>query len=307
MARSSGDGLTEWNATEPAADSVIEIAAVGKSFQTAAGADRKQPGSLPVLSDVSINVREGELFCLLGPSGCGKSTLLRIIAGLEKPTEGSVHVCGEGVKEPHNVLGMVFQEPTLLPWRTLEGNVSFGLEERKVPKADRRRKVREYLELVGLRGFERHYPQQLSGGMRQRAALAAALANQPRVLLLDEPFGALDALTRLVMQQELMRILEKTRLTVVLVTHSIDEAVYLADRIAIMSPRPGRVQATIEVDLPRPRDRAHPAFARLAKDIFDRIVDRGEAETAELVAQHRWLPAVAPESQRQILQGDSLA
>ncbi|MCL5291338.1 MAG: ABC transporter ATP-binding protein [Actinobacteria bacterium] len=252
---------------------VIRIDSVDKVFTT--NGSKKKRSSLQVLADFSISVKEGELFCLLGPSGCGKSTILRIIAGLESPTTGDVWVYGRSVSDVHDMLGMVFQEPTLLPWRTIEGNVYFGLEERRVPKAERKEKVSEYLELVGLEGFEHHYPQQLSGGMRQRAALAATLANKPKVLLLDEPFGALDALTRLVMQQELLRILERAQLTVVLVTHSIDEAVFLADRIAIVSPRPGKVESTIVVDIPRPRDRTDPRFAKLSQEIFELVV--GEA------------------------------
>jgi ABC-type nitrate/sulfonate/bicarbonate transport system ATPase subunit len=263
-------------------ENIIHINSVEKTFEVVSPKGGKNRSlSLKVLDDVSITVEEGELFCLLGPSGCGKSTLLRIIAGLERPTSGDVRVDGRSVTDARDVLGMVFQEPTLLPWRTIEGNVSFGLEEHKVPKGQRKDKVREYLEMVGLRGFEHHYPQQLSGGMRQRAALAAALANKPKVLLLDEPFGALDALTRLIMQQELLRILEKARLTVVLVTHSIDEAVYLADRIAIVSPRPGRIEATITVDIPRPRDRANPRFAMLSKSIFEHIMGQGGVNGSE--------------------------
>jgi ABC-type nitrate/sulfonate/bicarbonate transport system ATPase subunit len=259
---------------------------VEKSFRTVLlNCGKKQESLLQVLTDISITVEEGELFCLLGPSGCGKSTLLRIIAGLETPTKGHVQVYGRSVADAHDLLGMVFQEPTLLPWRTIEGNVSFGLEERGVPKEERKGKAREYLELVGLNGFEHHYPQQLSGGMKQRAALAAALANKPKVLLLDEPFGALDALTRLIMQQELLRILQKARLTVVLVTHSIDEAVFLADRIAIVSPRPGRIESTITVDIPRPRDRANPRFARLSKEIFEHIVGQGDTNGSGIEEQ----------------------
>lgn len=189
---------------------VIQIDSVEKSFDTLLSAGgRKRRSLLQVLTDISVTVEEGELFCLLGPSGCGKSTLLRVIAGLKAPTKGSVQVYGRSVADAHDMLGMVFQEPTLLPWRTIEGNVSFGLEERGMAKEERKKKAREYLELVGLHGFEHHYPQQLSGGMKQRAALAAALANKPKVLLLDEPFGALDALTRLIMQQELLRISTK--------------------------------------------------------------------------------------------------
>ena len=254
----------------------IQIDSIEKSFDGVSNnGRRKKAGSLRVLSDISVTVEEGELFCLLGPSGCGKSTLLRIIAGLDEPTKGDVQVYGKRAAYAHDILGMVFQEPTLLPWRTIEGNVCFGLEERKVPKEERKDKAREYIELVGLHGFEHHYPQQLSGGMKQRAALAAALANKPKVLLLDEPFGALDALTRLIMQQELLRILDRARLTAVLVTHSIDEAVFLADRIALVSPRPGRIESTITVDIPRPRDRANPRFAALSKEIFEHMVGQG--------------------------------
>lgn len=305
MARTSSSQLIAVHAGAGTANSVIEIEAVDKSFGALSNGNGE---AMPVLDKISISVAEGELFCLLGPSGCGKSTLLRIIAGLETPTRGSVQVYGRGAIEARDLLGMVFQEPTLLPWRTVEGNVCFALEERKLPKAVRLEQSREYLELVGLTGFEHHYPQQLSGGMRQRAALAAALAKKPKLLLLDEPFGALDALTRLVMQQELGRILERTSLTVLLVTHSIDEAVYLADRVAIMSPRPGIVESTVTIDMPRPRERTDPAFVKYTNDIYKQIVGRSDAGADRFQRQSSWVMAGSPEKRRQpILQGDTIA
>ncbi|MDM7935175.1 MAG: ABC transporter ATP-binding protein [Methanothrix sp.] len=210
---------------------------------------------MEVLRDINLSISENEFVCFVGPSGCGKTTLLRIIAGLEDPTTGTVTLSGEPIMGPGPERGMVFQEYSLFPWRTVLDNVAFGLELKGVPSEERRGRAREYLRMVGLERFEARYPHELSGGMKQRVAIARALVNDPRALLMDEPFGALDAQTRNVMQSELLRIWEERRKTVVFVTHSVDEAIYLADRIVIMSARPGRIKDVIEVDLPRPRKR----------------------------------------------------
>ena len=214
---------------------------------------RQSNGWLPVLDTISFGVAEGEFLCLVGPSGCGKTTLLRLIAGLEQPTAGQVRLAGESVDRPRRTVGIVFQEPTLMGWRTVEANVTLPLEVAGVPQAKARQQAQALVDLVGLSGFEDAYPAQLSGGMAQRVALARALVHDPQLLLLDEPFGALDALTRERMGRELLHIWQVHRKTVVMVTHSVSEAVLLADRILVLGPRPAAIVAEIPVDLPRPR------------------------------------------------------
>ena len=216
------------------------------------------PDGSPViaLENVCLTVEQEEFVVLVGPSGCGKSTLLNMVGGLLAPTTGRIVV--EGLAEDRDPsVGMVFQEVGLFPWRTVESNIGFGLEESGLPEAERRERVQRHIDLVGLSGFETSYPHQLSGGMRQRAGIARTLAIQPDLLLMDEPFSALDAQTRTLMQEELLRIWETHRLSTLYVTHNIQEAVYLADRIAILSRRPGRVNSVLTIDLPRRgRDRA---------------------------------------------------
>lgn len=225
------------------------------------------------LNDVSLDVREGEFLCVVGPSGCGKTTLLRVIAGLEKPTAGTVDVRREDTKRP--LTAMVFQENSLLPWRSVRQNISFGLDMRSVPAPERTRIVDSYLKKTGLERFADAYPHQLSGGMKQRVALARALANGAEVLLMDEPFAAADEQTKSVLQQELLRIWDGERKTVVYVTHSIEEAISLSDRIVVMTARPGRIKTTVQVGFPRPRDihalRADPAFGNLTYQIWNLI------------------------------------
>ena len=210
-------------------------------------------GDLSALDDVSFDVERGEFVCLLGPSGCGKSTLLRIVAGLLKPTHGEVRLEGHLQREPQKRVGLVFQQPTLLPWRTVRENVALPLEMEGLSQIEIQEHTEELLALVRLSGFEREYPIHLSGGMAQRTAIARALAQSPEVLLLDEPFGALDALTRERMAAELLRIWQRARRTVLMVTHSVEEAALLADRIVVLSSRPGHVVDIVPVDLPRPR------------------------------------------------------
>jgi NitT/TauT family transport system ATP-binding protein len=219
------------------------------------------PGhSVPALAATSLDVRQGEMLVLLGPSGCGKTTLLRMVGGLIRPSEGWIEVAGLPLwttsgrnQEAVRKLGIVFQEPNLFPWLTVEDNVALPLEIQGANRNARTARARELLNLVGLAGFEHRRPRELSGGMRQRAAIARALAGDPQFLLLDEPFGALDAMTREQMNIELQRIWMETRQTVVLVTHSIHEAVFLADRIVLLSPRPGRIDRVIDINAPRPR------------------------------------------------------
>ena len=214
---------------------------------------RTQQGKLWALAGVSFRVAPGEFLCIVGPSGCGKTTLLRILGGLAKPTGGSVYLEGEPLTAPRRRIGFVFQKAALLPWRTVLENVTLPLEIQGVEAAEARRRAEELLELVRLAGFEGAYPHELSGGMEQRVAIARALIHDPAILLLDEPFGALDALTRERMNLELLRIWRAKRKTVVMVTHSIQEAIFLADRVLVMSPRPGRIEASFPVPLPRPR------------------------------------------------------
>ncbi len=208
------------------------------------------------LENVSFSVQQGELICLVGPSGCGKSTLLRIVAGLLPPSTGSIELRGQPHRTPGREIGLVFQQPTLLPWRSVEANIALPLEVAGVSQDVLRQRVGSLLALVGLADFAHEYPANLSGGMAQRAAIARALAQDPELLLLDEPFGALDALTREAMATELLRIWEATKKTVLMVTHSVEEAALLADRVIVMSPRPGRVTNDIEVPLQRPRSAA---------------------------------------------------
>ncbi len=222
-----------------------------------------------VLEDVSLQVGEGEFLCLLGPSGCGKTTLLNCMAGFLQPTRWAVRVDGEVVRGPDARRIYVFQERGVFPWLTVEGNIGFGLQ--RLPRAEREERVRHYVKMVGLEGFERAYPAELSGGMKQRVEVARALAVNPDVLFLDEPFGALDSITRLTMRRELLRIWQAERKTVVFVTHDIDEAVQLADRIAIMSARPGTIQKVVMVGMEHPREMSSARYLELREEIFGEI------------------------------------
>jgi NitT/TauT family transport system ATP-binding protein len=206
------------------------------------------------LQDVSFAVRRGEFISVVGPSGCGKTTLLKILAGLSPKTEGTVRISGTDVSRPLPEVGMVFQAPTLLPWRTIFENVMVPAEIQKLDKVKHRARAQQLLDMVGLSGFEKKYPNELSGGMQQRAGICRALVHDPAVLLMDEPFGALDAMTREYMNVELLRIWRESGQTIVLVTHSIPEAVFLSDRVIVMSPRPGRIAEIIDIDLDRPRE-----------------------------------------------------
>lgn len=222
------------------------------------------------LDSVSLSVAPGEMISFVGPSGCGKSTLLRVIAGLDMPTSGEVTMGGEVISGPSAQRGLVFQDPNLFPWLSVRQNVQSGLVARGVLR-EKQHEVDEFIRLVGLDGFANTFPHHLSGGMAQRAALARALINHPKILLLDEPLGALDAFTRMRMQDEVLRIWQSRRTTMLLVTHDIDEAIYMSDRIVIMTPRPGRIEDTIRVEIPRPRDRSSPEFLELRGEILKRL------------------------------------
>ncbi len=231
-------------------------------------------GRLEVLRDVSFRVEEGEFVAVVGPSGCGKTTLLRLIAGLAHPTAGRVLLAGRPISRPSRQVGLVFQKPALLPWRTALENVVLPLEVDGHSREEALRKARALLHWVGLAGFEDAYPAHLSGGMAQRVALARALVHDPSILLLDEPFGSLDALTRETLAGELARLWEERRLTVVMVTHSVSEAVFLADRVLVLSPRPATVVADLPISLPRPRSTGLPedaAFNTVVREVRERL------------------------------------
>ncbi|WP_028224315.1 ABC transporter ATP-binding protein [Paraburkholderia ferrariae] len=239
----------------------IDILHVSKRYGT--GDD-----ALVVLDDVTLRVRPGEFVSVLGASGCGKSTLLRLIAGLDAGYSGAIMAGGERVRDTSLDRGIVFQDHRLFPWLTAAQNIFAALRNAPLSQRQKQEAVAEHIALVGLEGFENAYPHQLSGGMAQRVAIARGLVNRPRVLLLDEPFGALDALTRGRLQNELQRIWERERITMILVTHDVDEAVYLGERVVTMAPRPGRIRRIVEVALPRPRERSDPRFVALRDAIL---------------------------------------
>jgi ABC-type nitrate/sulfonate/bicarbonate transport system ATPase subunit len=239
----------------------IQVNGVSKSFPQTDGPD------IVVLDNITLTFRPGEFISMIGPSGCGKSTLLRLIAGLAEADAGTLELDGNLIQAPGYERGLVFQDPTLFPWKTIYENIAFGLRARGVYRKEKH-KIPDYFKLVGLEGFEKSYPHHLSGGMAQRAALARALVNEPKVLLLDEPLGALDAFTRMNMQDEILKIWEERRMTTVMVTHDVDEAIYMADRIVVMSARPAKIEQVIETDIGRPRQRDDVDFLSLRARIL---------------------------------------
>ena len=270
----------------PAEGSSLRVAEVSKHFPTPDDPTRRTHA----LDHVSLSIAAGELVSVIGPSGCGKSTLLRLIAGLDSPDSGELWVGTERIIAPSAERGLVFQDPNLFPWLTVRGNIETGLVARGLLHG-KRDEVDEFMRLVGLETFAKAYPHHLSGGMAQRVALARSLINHPKILLLDEPLGALDAFTRMRMQDEVLRLWQARRTTMLLVTHDIDEAIYMSDRIVILSPRPGRIERTIEIELDRPRQRNSSEFLRLRSEILELLHFAGQAthqplEASETTSQH---------------------
>jgi len=250
-----------------AGGSAISIDGVSKQYDS-------EQGTVQALADIEFAVEPGEFVCIVGPSGCGKTTLFRILAGLESATRGEVRLDNQRVTEPTPDMGIVFQEYHLFPWRTVENNVAFGLEEADdLSAAERSQRVQQMIDLVGLDGFEDSYPKSLSGGMKQRVALARALAIDPALLLMDEPFGAVDAQTREMLQAELLDIWQETSKTILFVTHDVEEAVKLADRVVVMAKEPGSIRDIVSIDLDRPRQRADAEFGEYYKQVRDLIYD----------------------------------
>jgi NitT/TauT family transport system ATP-binding protein len=273
----------------------VEAVHLYKQFE-----NRRQGGAIDVLDDVNVSIRPGEFLSIVGPSGCGKTTLLRIFAGLIPATEGSVNYEGVPISGPSTKMGFVFQTDNLFPWRTVQDNVALGPELRGEKRRSYRPRTEALLKLVGLDGFGDYYPHQLSGGMRQRVNLARALAIEPQVLLMDEPFAALDAQTREIMQDELLRVWRQVGNTVIFITHQIDEAIFLADRVMIMSARPGRVQELLPVNIERPRTlevKRDPRFTQLADHIWGSIERqvRASIEEEQLATSHARTDTVAEE------------
>lgn len=232
--------------------------------------------TVEVLDDINLDIQPGEFVSIVGSSGCGKSTLLKLIVALEDLTEGEIAIAGERVKEPSAKCNMVFQEPRLFPWLSVRQNIAFTIPK-QVQKQERKKTVEEHIALVGLKGFEKAVPGQLSGGMQQRVNLARALATKPEILLLDEPFGALDAFTRINMQEEALHIWETEKTTMLLVTHDIDEAIYLSDRIIVLSAKPGKIKADIPVTLPRPRERSGYDFMQIRREVMLKLFEKQDS------------------------------
>lgn len=245
-------------------DTLISIKNLNKTYVT-------DESSTVAIEDFSLEIEKGELISIVGPSGCGKTTLLRMIAGLLEPSSGSISINGKECKGPGPDRGMVFQDYALFPWRSVRKNVEFGMEINGMSKEDRTKRANKLLDVVGLEKFADSRVHELSGGMKQRVAIARALATHPDVILMDEPFGALDAQTRNLMQEELVRVIQKTNQTVIFITHSVDEAVYLSDRIVVLTKRPAVIKEIVDIPWERPRDRASPEFTALRKEILEEL------------------------------------
>jgi ABC-type nitrate/sulfonate/bicarbonate transport system ATPase subunit len=250
--------------SDPAHPDILTIRGVTKRFAVG-------DGEVEALAPVDLTIPQGEFVCMIGASGCGKSTLLRIIAGFEEPTTGDVAIYGNAIAGPGSDRGMVFQDYALFPWMTVRQNISFGPRQRRLPHEEIERTTDEFIKMVGLERFADRYPNQLSGGMKQRVAIARVLANNANILLMDEPFGALDALTREQLQHELLQIWARTGVTAIFVTHSVEEAVLLADRVLVMSAGPGRIDSDFRIDLARPREVSSPEFNAMRRDVARRL------------------------------------
>ncbi|QKV54866.1 ABC transporter ATP-binding protein [Comamonas antarctica] len=249
----------------------LHIHVASKRFDSTQSSD----GSLQVLQDIDLELPAGEFVSIVGASGCGKSTLLRLVLGLDTAYDGRIAIGDESITGPGLDRGIVFQDHRLFPWLTVEQNIGVGLRNSTFNAQQKRKLIAEHVALVGLEGFEKSFPHQISGGMAQRVAIARGLVNRPRVLLLDEPFGALDALTRARLQGELQRIWQKERITMLLVTHDVEEAVFLGDRVVVMQPHPGRIRRIVPVNLPHPRNRSDPEFIRIRDDVLADFLGRG--------------------------------
>ena len=258
---------------------ILSIKDLNKSFHI-------KEGEVKALDNINLNIKEGEFISLVGASGCGKSTLLRIITGLESQDNGEVLLDGKPLNKKENDIGMIFQESRLFPWLSVSDNVAFGIDEetkRKIGKKAVKEKIEKVLELVGLQQFSKALPSQLSGGMQQRVSIARSLIGNPRILLLDEPFAALDAFTRLQMQNEIQHIWKEEKRTMILVTHDIDEAIYLGDRAVVLSSRPGKIKKIIPVNLARPRERSSVEFIRLRERIYKEFFDEKHSEPEYII------------------------
>ena len=269
----------------------LDIRGVGKRYANR----QSEHGELQVLDGIDLHVPAGRFVSIVGASGCGKSTLLRLVLGLDDQYEGQILLDGQPVSGTGPERGIVFQDHRLFPWLSVEQNIAVGLRNAPFTAAQKRALVAEHVALVGLQGFEKSWPHQISGGMAQRVAIARGLVNRPRVLLLDEPFGALDALTRSRLQNELQQIWQKERITMLLVTHDVEEAVFLGDQVVVMQPSPGRIRRIVDVDLPHPRSRSDPRFIRLRDDVLGDFLDvRTEPLPAPAQASPRWPSASGP-------------
>lgn len=269
----------------------LDLREVGKVYAS----NQAEGGKLQVLDGIDLHIPAGEFVAVVGASGCGKSTLLRLILGLDAHYDGAITLGGAAVRGTGPERGIVFQDHRLFPWLTVEQNIAVGLRNARYTAAEKRELVKDHIELVGLEGFEHSYPHQISGGMAQRVAIARGLVNRPRVLLLDEPFGALDALTRARLQTELQRIWQKEKITMILVTHDVEEAVFLGDRVVVMQPRPGRIRRIVRVPLAHPRNRSDPAFIRIRDDVLsDFLAPDGAPQAADELPGDAVHAAAAP-------------
>jgi sulfonate transport system ATP-binding protein len=242
----------------------IELVDISKTYFNVSNKEE-----IKAVNNISFNVEDGDFVSIIGPSGCGKTTLLRIISGLEQPSTGKIFLRGKEIERPYGQVGLIFQEYALFPWRTVIDNIDFGLEIKKVPKKKRKEMARFYLNKFNLDGFENEYPKELSGGMKQRVAIARTLINDPELLLMDEPFGSLDSQTRNSMQEFLLKVWEETKKTILFVSHNIDETVFLSQKVFGLSARPGRIKLLLEIDLPYPRERTSQEFNLYRKKILD--------------------------------------